>query len=284
MRPPVGAPDQEHSIAVVDLTELGAPPDVGVVAELVGPPRRQHPPERLARVLAVGPAGLAGQPAKRSRPHRRGPGAGPAPHLPSAPPRLGRSASAPRRPWHTPATSRSGRGDCGQPLWTTPPVVHTSVLERSDTGTFRPMRPIRTQPTPTTHPRWACSAAPVHTPGDRSTEARRPVGFLPTMPAAAQYSPQPGAAPPTTRDRVSAGRRRRCSGGGARAWEPAFDAVLVELRALVVPAALATFILPGAQTLPSGVASRLGMSSKPEARAAARATGRALACRYRRGP
>jgi hypothetical protein len=64
VHPPVGASEQEHRIAVVDLTELGDPPDVGVVAELVGPPRRQHPPERLARVLAVGPAGLAGQPAK----------------------------------------------------------------------------------------------------------------------------------------------------------------------------------------------------------------------------
>ena len=36
---------------------------------------------------------------------------------------------------------------------------------------------------------------------------------------------------------------------------------MVELRALVVPAALATFIMPGAQAMLSGVASSLGMSS-----------------------
>jgi hypothetical protein len=59
VHPPVGASDHEHSIAVVDPAEIGDPPDVGVAAELGGLPRRQHPPERLARVLRVGPAGLA---------------------------------------------------------------------------------------------------------------------------------------------------------------------------------------------------------------------------------
>jgi hypothetical protein len=61
VHPSIGAPNQEHRIAVVDLTEIGGPPDVGEVAELVGLPRRQHPPERLARVVRVGPAGLVGQ-------------------------------------------------------------------------------------------------------------------------------------------------------------------------------------------------------------------------------
>ena len=61
MHPSIGASDQEHSTLVVDLARIGGPPDVGVVAELVGLPRLQHPRERLARVVRVGPAGLGGQ-------------------------------------------------------------------------------------------------------------------------------------------------------------------------------------------------------------------------------
>jgi hypothetical protein len=63
VHPSIRAPDQQHSIAAVDLTRIGGPPDVGVVAELGGLPRRQHPRQRLARVVRVGPAGLGGQPA-----------------------------------------------------------------------------------------------------------------------------------------------------------------------------------------------------------------------------
>jgi hypothetical protein len=61
VHPPIGASDQEHSTFVLDLAPIGGPPDVGVVAELVSLPRPQHPRERLARVIQVGPAGLGGQ-------------------------------------------------------------------------------------------------------------------------------------------------------------------------------------------------------------------------------
>jgi hypothetical protein len=63
VHPSIRASDQEHSIVAIDLTEIGGPPDVGVVAGLVGLPRRQHPRERLGRLVRVGPAGRVGQPA-----------------------------------------------------------------------------------------------------------------------------------------------------------------------------------------------------------------------------
>jgi hypothetical protein len=123
--PSMGVSDQEHSIVVLDLARIGGPPDVGVVAELVGLPRRQHPRERLGRVVRVGPAGLVGQ-RERSWRRRRGLVAGPPSHLPrlplaSAAQTLNLADRGTRRPPRAAAAATMHN-----PLDNTP-VVHTSV-------------------------------------------------------------------------------------------------------------------------------------------------------------